>query len=106
MIDWSRVDELRNEVCASDFTEVVDLFLEEVSDAIEILPRAAAQGELEQAMHFLKGSSASLGFRSFSVKCRNGEKMAAEGRASDIDLAELAIEFQRSKAAFLNGLGK
>ena len=87
MIDWSRVDELRNEVCASDFTEVVDLPSSPASDShspVMVSPMA----------------------RSFSVKCRNGEKMAAEGRASDIDLAELAIEFQRSKAAFLNGLGK
>ena len=30
MIDWQRVNELRDEVGAEDFEEVVDLFLEEV----------------------------------------------------------------------------
>lgn len=34
MIDWNRAAELREEVGAEDFSEVVDLFLEECDDAI------------------------------------------------------------------------
>ena len=37
MIDWTRVSELRDEVGAEDFDEVVELFLEEVDEAIKIL---------------------------------------------------------------------
>ena len=75
-----------------------------MADAIATLPKVAALGQMEQAMHFLKGSSASLGFESFSNMCRDGEKMAADGRGADIDLASLAAEFQQSKTAFLQGI--
>ena len=34
MIDWASVSELRDEVGAEDFDEVVELFLEEVDEAI------------------------------------------------------------------------
>ena len=34
MIDWARVSELRDEVGEGDFDEVVELFLEEVDEAI------------------------------------------------------------------------
>ena len=37
MIDWARVSELRDEVGAEDFDEVVELFLEEVEEAIAAL---------------------------------------------------------------------
>ena len=37
MIDWARVSELRDEVGAEDFDEVVELFLEEVDEAIAAL---------------------------------------------------------------------
>ena len=39
MIDWSRVNELRDEVGAEDFEEVVELFLEEVEEVIEETPK-------------------------------------------------------------------
>ncbi|WP_442970022.1 hypothetical protein [Roseovarius sp. ZX-A-9] len=37
MIDWSRVAELRSEIGAEDFDEVVELFLEEVEAEISVL---------------------------------------------------------------------
>ncbi|WP_158964857.1 Hpt domain-containing protein [Chachezhania sediminis] len=104
MIDWTRVEELRSEVGAEDFADVVELFVEEVSAAIRTLPQVAAEGRLEEAMHFLKGSSASLGFRTFSELCRQGEQMAAAGRAQEIDLDAMATEFSKSKVEFLSGL--
>ena len=37
MIDWACVSELRDEVGVEDFDEVVELFLEEVDEAIVAL---------------------------------------------------------------------
>ena len=36
MIDWSRVEELRDKIGAEDFDEVVELFLSEVEDRIDL----------------------------------------------------------------------
>ena len=43
MIDWTRVDELRNEVGNDDFLEVAELFLEEVDEVISRLTDAPAE---------------------------------------------------------------
>ena len=36
MIDWSKVKKLRNEIDVDDFDEVVELFLSEVEDRIDV----------------------------------------------------------------------
>ena len=40
MIDWERVSELIDEIGAEDFGEVVELFLDEVDNAIQLLANA------------------------------------------------------------------
>ena len=37
MIDWDRVSELRDEVGAEDFLEVVEMFLDEVNEEIDTI---------------------------------------------------------------------
>ena len=37
MIDWTKVAELRDEVGAQGFDEVIDLFLDEVEEALVLL---------------------------------------------------------------------
>ncbi|MCB1365882.1 MAG: Hpt domain-containing protein [Rhodobacteraceae bacterium] len=103
MILWSRVNELRDEVGAEDFDEVVELFMEEVGDAIEHL-RSDAGGDLEQALHFLKGSALSLGFEAFSDACQQGEREAAAGHAARVDIGAIIAIFERSRTEFLSGL--
>lgn len=104
MIRWSRVTELREEVGHDDFTEVVDLFLEEVGDVIEKLRRTDSSIDLEQELHFLKGSALSLGFEHFSDLCQDGENRAAGGRAVDVDLPAIINSFDESKVQFQNEL--
>ena len=106
MIEWSRVNELRQEVGADDFDEVVEIFLEEVNEVIAKLRQATDLDQLEQNLHFLKGSALSLGFRSFSNLCRDGERMSADGQAEQVDVAAIIREFERSKAFFIEQLSE
>jgi HPt (histidine-containing phosphotransfer) domain-containing protein len=104
MIDWERVDELRDEVGADDFAEVVELFLEEVDEVIERLRSAPDPASFEAELHFLKGCALNLGFSAFSVLCGNGEKTAAGGHPASIDIAAVVDSFDRSRAEFLSRL--
>lgn len=101
MIDWNRVDELRDEVGADDFQEVVELFLEEVDEVIERMKTSPDTSRLEQDLHFLKGSSLNLGFAAFSSLCQAGEIAARTGRSEEIDLPKIFDVYAASRAEFL-----
>ncbi|MCV2889815.1 Hpt domain-containing protein [Ruegeria aquimaris] len=100
MINWPRVTQLKDEVGAEDFGEVVQLFLEEVDEVIQRLRVAPDPASLGGDLHFLKGSALSLGFQSFSILCQDGERMAAAGRASEVDLAAIIRNFEQSRDVF------
>ena len=104
MILWSRVTELRDEVGPEDFKEVIALFLDEVEEVIDRLRQDADRSQLEQDLHFLKGSALNLGFATFSDLCQDGERLAAEGDEDSVDLAVIVEVYDRSKVAFFNGL--
>lgn len=93
MILWSRVNELRDEVGPEDFKEVIDRFRGDTD-----------RGQLEQDLHFLKGSALNLGFAEFSDMCQSGERLAAAGKADTVDLAAIVDSYDRSKIAFFDGL--
>ncbi|MEP0155157.1 Hpt domain-containing protein [Pseudophaeobacter sp.] len=103
MIDWPRVNELKDEIGQDDFGEVVELFLEEVEEIIKKL-RDDDRSQLEQDLHFLKGCALNLGFDSFSKLCLQGERQAAEGQASEVDLPAILDMFEASKHSFLTEL--
>lgn len=103
MIDWQRVNELRDEIGPEDFGEVVELFLEEVETVIETL-RAGNRTGLEQQLHFLKGSALNLGFSEFAALCLKGERDSAAGQSDAVDLAEILAAFDQSKVDFLSKL--
>ena len=106
MIDWNRVTELREEIGAEDFGEVVEIFLEEVEDEITNLHGQADKNNLESTLHFLKGSALNLGFSQFSALCQKGETSAGAGAGDDIDLAEIISCYDASKSEFLSALSK
>ncbi|KPD14392.1 Hpt domain-containing protein [Phaeobacter sp. 11ANDIMAR09] len=105
MIDWPRVKELRDEIGPDDFTEVVELFLEEVEEIIQKL-RSNDRGQLEQDLHFLKGCALNLGFESFAELCLQGERQSAEGQAAQVDLPAILNMFEASKQSFIAELPK
>lgn len=106
MIHWTRVNELRDEVGAEDFDEVIDLFLEEVEEVIERLRDDVNLAQLEQDLHFLKGSALSLGFSAFSTLCQDGEYKSANGQAASVDLKAIIQSFAQSKLQFASQLLK
>jgi len=106
MIDWMRVDELRQEIGDEGFAEVVELFLDEVEEVVMRLAAAPAPESYEQDLHFLKGSAWNLGFADFGACCQEGERKAARGLATVADIAAAIENYDRSKAAFLGGLAR
>ena len=106
MIDWTRVSQLRDEIGAEDFGEVVEIFLEEVEEEIAHLRAGPSPDTLEAKLHFLKGSALNLGFDDFSGLCKAGEIAAARGEGSEIDLGQIVESYSNSKTEFLGTLPK
>ncbi|NOD76091.1 MULTISPECIES: Hpt domain-containing protein [unclassified Ruegeria] len=104
MIHWDRVRQLRDEVGPNEFDEVVEIFLEEVQEVIARLHHDTNRIELEQNLHFLKGSALSLGFDQFSKLCQDGERQAAAGQGAEVDLPALLAVFESSKLKFVSEL--
>ena len=102
MIDWARVSELRDEVGAEDFDEVVELFLEEVDEAIAASRDLTDLSELETQCHFLKGSALNIGFRDLANLCQTGEAAAAAGQGADVDIAAIVQSYVEAREVFIN----
>ena len=101
MIDWDRVAEMRDEIGAEEFGEVIDLFLLEVQGAIAALPDVQGDAaEMERQLHFLKGAAMNLGFSALSSLCAKGETDCAAGRYDTITPAEVDHCFAQSRKAF------
>ena len=106
MIDWNRIDELKEEIGADDFGEIVEIFLEEVDEGIDALRTGVTAGELESRLHFLKGSALNLGFADFSNLCQRGESAAARGAHAEIDLPAIVACYDQSKVRFMAALNQ
>jgi HPt (histidine-containing phosphotransfer) domain-containing protein len=104
MINWERVNELRDEVGQEDFLEVVEIFLEEVDEVVARLRSAPDPTTYEDDLHFLKGSAVNLGFAALSEICQSGEKKAAEGDVLSIDVAAVLSVYEKSKTQFNGGI--
>ncbi|MBU2960649.1 Hpt domain-containing protein [Citreicella sp. C3M06] len=106
MIDWTRVAELRDEIGAEDFDEIVEAFLMEVEATLEELPETAGNAsKIEEKLHYLKGSALNLGFSALSALCQTAESAANAGDAN-VDLPAVAALYQSSRDHFLRELPK
>ncbi len=104
MIDWKRVDELREEIGADGFAEVADMFLDEAEGAVRALVAGLPADEVEGQLHFLKGSALNLGLSDLAAICQEGERKAAAGQGGSIDTAQVAAIWRASRASLLGGL--
>ncbi|MBL9048648.1 MAG: Hpt domain-containing protein [Tabrizicola sp.] len=104
MIDWKRVEELREEIGADGFAEVADMFLDEAEGAVCALVAGLPATEVEGQLHFLKGSALNLGLSDLAAICQEGERKAAAGRADEVDAAQVAAVYHASRANLLGGL--
>lgn len=100
MINWSRANALRNDVGEDTFDDIVTLFLDETQ---HVLDRLATSTDLEQDVHFIKGSALTLGFTDFATLCETAERAIAGDPHSDINLNALLTCYEKSKTAFLHG---
>lgn len=103
MIDWERVNELRNEVGLEDFLDVVDIFLEEVEEVVVRLRNAPDPATYEHDLHFLRGSAMNLGFEALTKICQKGEKLAANNKAASVDMMAVLSVYDQSKREFNGG---
>ena len=104
MINWDKVSELRGEIGAEDFGEVVEIFLEEVDEEITKLRHNEDHATLEAQLHFLKGSALNLGFTNFSDLCQVGETAAGISQFDNIDITAILTCYDASLHQFLEGL--
>jgi histidine phosphotransfer protein HptB len=104
MIDWKRVEELRDEIGADGFAEVADMFLEEAEGAVHALLAGPPIDEVEAQLHFLKGSALNLGLCDLAAICQDGERKAAAGQAALVDLGDVAAVYAASRESLLDGL--
>jgi HPt (histidine-containing phosphotransfer) domain-containing protein len=104
MIDWARVNSLRNEIGEDSFDEVVELFLDEVETVISRLRSHPDPATYEQDLHFLKGSAWNLGFADFGAVCQDGERLAAHGDAGAIDIGAVVESYVQSRKSFMAGI--
>ncbi|SDD99224.1 Hpt domain-containing protein [Paracoccus isoporae] len=102
MIDWNRVEALREELGEADFAPVAELFLDEIeSTVMRICQGDAAQ--METDFHFLKGCAANLGFSSFAEICQQGEAALRAGGGGGVALEPLLECYAATKREFIAG---
>ncbi len=104
MIDWKRVEELRQEIGADGFAEVADMFLDEADQAVRTLISGLAAEEVEGQLHFLKGSALNLGLADLAAICQDGERKAAAGYGALVDVGRVAAVYHSSRALLLRRL--
>ncbi len=100
MIDWIRIDELRDEVGQDDFGDIVGVFFEEAQEALENLRRADTVVTLLGQLHFLQGSALNLGFSNFAAICRNEENSLQKDPSHKVEIDKIYGVFSSSKQQF------
>lgn len=100
MIDWHRIETLREEVGPEDFLEVAEMFLAEIEEAVARLEDTVAPEDFAEQMHFIKGSASNLGFQALSTFCADQEK-APSIKTGTSDLVRAL--FRDSRSVFLAG---
>lgn len=79
MINWERVEELKEEVGREDFADVVEAFLAEMDEFTDRLRADPGRGLSAEELHFLKGSALNLGFAALGSLCLESEAALRAG---------------------------
>ena len=98
MIDWDRVQELKDEVGEEDFAEVLELFFTELDETLNGLGDLSGT-PLAEALHFVKGSALNIGLSELGRLCLDAETMLAKADATQIDIATIREAFAASRVA-------
>ena len=103
MIDWERLQTMRDEIGSDSLEEIVLLFLPEMDEGISRLQSAPSTEALGAEMHFLKGCALNLGFRDFARLCQEAETLCAQGKADQVDIGRILACHGASCAVFSEG---
>ncbi len=102
MIDWARIDGLRDDFGAEGFADVVAIFTEETGPVVERLATGCSPDPLAD-LHFVKGSAVNMGLTDLVAICRRGEAALAAGLGPD--LSDLRAAYHGGCAALLHPAG-
>jgi histidine phosphotransfer protein HptB len=95
VIDWDRVHDLYEEIGEDAFAEVLDLFVLEVTEALDRLNVATQSDARSGEFHFLKGAALNLGLDQMASVCAQGEKTAAAGLDTQDLQQQVATDFPK-----------
>ena len=101
MIDWTRVAQLHDEIGDAGFMEILDVFLEEMEAIVTPLRGGPDLAQLEMTLHAMRGGLLNLGFTDVSALCRQGEVLAAQGHADQVDTALIVQSYDAACGLFL-----
>ncbi len=104
MIDWDRIAELQSEIGDAGFVEVVELFLDDLNEAVAALKTTSDPVSYAETLHFLKGSAQNLGLSGVGTLCEREERSLRENerRAPDIGPILAALDVAQRE---LRGVG-
>ncbi len=105
MINWTRVEGLKQGFCDKGFDDVVEVSLEEVEAVIDRLKANPCVEDLEADMHFLKGCALNLGFEQLEKVCVDGKKRAATGNLEVSVIHPILMTYDQFKSEFSSQLG-
>lgn len=108
MIDWARVCQLREDVGAEDLDDIVQIFIDEMEEAMAGLAATPPgdAGAWVERMHFLKGSAYNLGFDAFGTLCATAENAAQGGQVDAVSVDVLRQSYEDSKSVFLRDMAR
>lgn len=96
MIDWNRLNALRDDIGKEDFADVALLFVSEIEEKLTSL-QADPKAMTADDFHFLRGSAVNLGLTSLAEACTHAEAACNAGIAPDI--AGVANAFSAAMSA-------
>jgi HPt (histidine-containing phosphotransfer) domain-containing protein len=102
-MNWSRVTELKDEVGVDAFTEVLELFLEEIDEMVVKLKAGPDPGGLAGDLHFMKGAALNLGFDELAMACTQAEADLRTPGDTPVDVTNILQVYAVSRAELTQG---
>lgn len=104
MLNIARLNELKSEVGEEDFSEVIEIFCEEVEEVLKGL-QTGDPSELAQQLHFLKGSALNIGLQKVGELCESEEICLRSDAKHAADVAGLRMAYDDSIKELANLIG-
>lgn len=99
MIDWQRIEELKEDFGPDGLEDLLPVFVEEIQTAIAELSSDCGNQDIAAKAHFIKGSAANLGLTELTKLCAE-----IESGIEKPDAPALSDLFSKSLAALRAGL--